>query len=437
MKEEKISPKLQHGYMEYKRNGGTSHYLTLASDGEHTYMLASDRLERIGQIAGNMEKGKEGRNPLFKDNYPAESIVVWLNPDQPLRGEIFAKTGSKAEMLDKGILTLSREGTDFRLTARCKLDNRIMEKLYQVSGVGKNGVTKSKGNASCPLPRDTGIYACGKISVPFFWHGLNEKLWSESNRPLRGVSQPISVFAWEWLDKGIMDYATGGFSLRVGNPPKLEDTQGVPPAPVISGTWNYDAPRQKEMVAAFTKGGGDFVDWLRAPGGSELFETVRKDTSLTVASGGDGAVTTLHLQPLFFNHMQPSWHFSEGVATFTTDPTGKDPTQTPSVAGESENAGSLMDITAGWNTTDPGFLDALNNFVTDKAERHGFVPEEKMDDYLKARSLANAALKTIQEGTITAKLTRTTEKGKESAGFIMNGTLSFSLAAEAKTNTRK
>jgi len=265
---------------------------------------------------------------------------------------------------------------------QAKMNRRLREALHDACG--KSFWAVRDGTLRIALTRDEISFAgalgfCGRDSSPLLppppldlrpgeagaqghmrfaplWKMLSARIWDEG-RPLRGVSRPLTVPAWELLDR-CFSSASGPFALRLGAAPN-DPVQ--PAAPLLALSWT--TPEAARI--AFEEDLARLVALFSAPGGAELYEKIRSQTRL---ERGEGS-SRLHLHPLFFHRQTPAWTWRIGAFRFVNreEALGREPA--PPTAGP-----GLASIRLGWTADAPGARDLLR-FVRDLAIARGFAPE--------------------------------------------------------------
>ncbi len=433
---------------------GAPDYLLVAQAGRTLYLtyregmvIGASSLERLTEAVKSAQ-GARSFQALFGQEFPPrESVVILANPNDELRDAVFRYGKTHAWTFQRGVSVFAHRSGQVQIRSRGYLHPLLVGALYREARAHQTRqwpeAPASSPPGSSPPPQGAQAWCQGWAAPQFAWHGTSRRVWEWPGRPLRGESRPMTVLFWEGLDEGVVAHSDGRFSLSIHPPAPTDNEQDAsvsPPAPVLRARWGHQGDA-RVAGESFAKGARAIVDFYRSPGGSVLYQTVRQDTRLILPMENDspGPLSgKVRLQPLFFNHMQPTWKVGPDAVEFASAgelrqqkagaplPAGP---LTPSPGPGMDQEEVLMDLRYGWQV-DPGLSTAVRALVHNKVVTHQFVKPERQPTAMRGVDLFLALVLTLPQGKGSLQLKRNPDSAEEENRFEVKADLEIMISPQ-------
>lgn len=333
------------------------------------FLVATDRelLKSISTV--------DSADPVVS-TYPDYGIVSRVCPgfDKDINGR-FRKFAGKDMPVNKMQMEVSWGSGYVRSRTRTvfkpEVSERLIDSLQARHGTRYSGTIWQLDESTAPADKDSAVVAVdGVADLKMLWYCFSRVLWDEKAMPVPGESQPMTIVVWKALKKAVIDEADGRFSLRLLKCPQTTKTTPVPEVRAVLGVG-----KPEDAYRLFNREGREVLELFRAPGGNELWETVRRDTFLRELDNPQHS--RLEVNELFFHEMSPYWGpVSEGISFGTHYNNRKNDTggEAAFVKGGS-NDSVTADLRIRWSIDESEF-GKLVFLVQDHADNHGFASEK-------------------------------------------------------------
>ncbi len=407
-----------------RTSGAHTLYITTACG----LVVAATSAERLAGVLAGLQKKMNRPELGGVAVFPEKAVVLMLRPNAAFSAAVKRRLKVGVTSIKESVAVLTRDKSRWRAECWGLVDPLLMERAWtQAEAVRQRRPEFDLRRPALGKPERAWAWCRGWLAPEFAWKAFSKKLWDEDARPRRGGSRPLTVLVWEALDQGVIAQADGRLLLALGPVLSPADDQAVPPVPEMLAAWGVEQP--EAAAAALAAGVRPVVEFYRAPGGHPLYQAVREETRLETVAKNGRQVTLLHLQPLFFNHLQPGWATYDKVMTLTSaaprlGPPGLE-TAGPGAPPPTANAALIARLEAGWRV-ETSALAAWRAVIADKVVRHALVADaEKQRRVMQGVDLLLALWRTFGAGRVTVRVRRESDSAPARYPFRVDAEVSL------------